>query len=192
MHILLTLPFECYHCPASVAMWGNLCASTVPGYSCSSKSSKLTPSATRRRGKLPPLFIQEFRNFSLLLHSKIKKKQTPTKKLKKIKRNKLGNAATQLYIFIYTPLLTWSNSTKKKVFGQSLPQTRLCRVTSLRTPWGMRKPRQGSERLPARSAPGVCCWHSLPGKSRVESWRAPVSGGNPSPLGENLLPSMCF
>lgn len=82
LHILLTLPFECYRCPASVAMWGNLCASTVPGYSCSSKSSKLTPSATRRRGKLPPLFIQEFRNFSLLLHSKIKKTNT-NKKIKK-------------------------------------------------------------------------------------------------------------
>lgn len=178
LHILLTLPFECYRCPASVAMWGNLCASTVPGYSCSSKSSKLTPSATRRRGKLPPLFIQEFRNFSLLLHSKIKKNKHQQKNKKKVKKQvgKRSYAA----IFIYTPLLTWSNSTKKKVFRQSLPQTRLCRVTSLRTPWGMRKPRQGSERLPARSAPGVCCWHSLPGKSRVESWRAPVSGGNPS------------
>ena len=99
LHILLTLPFECYRCPASVAMWGNLCASTVPGYSCSSKSSKLTPSATRRRGKLPPLFIQEFRNFSLLLHSKIKKTNTNKKIIQKVKKQvgKRSYAA----IFIY-------------------------------------------------------------------------------------------
>lgn len=93
-----------------------------------------------------------------------------------------------MQLYLYT-LLSWLEATqRKKVPENPVPQTRLCRVTSLRTPWGMRKPRQGSERLPARSAPGVCCWHSLPGQimQQITGWWAPVSCAIHHSLGENI------
>lgn len=166
LHILLTLPFECYRCPASVAMWGNLCASTVPGYSCSSKSSKLTPSATRRRGKLPPLFIQEFRNFSLLLHSKIKK-QTPTKK---IKETSWEAQPTQLFLNSKIPASDKALSSDKPSYSMRYAQTKA----------GLRE------------TPCTQCTRSVLLAFfawQITGWRAPVSCASHHSLVENPPPA---